>query len=683
MKIKTFITLLILTTFLMSGIVTKSFAQESKQLFQKGLMKENGEGNLQDAIKIYEEIVADEDAKNAVKAKAQLHIGLCYEKMGKEEAIKAYELVVQNYQNYTEEVQLASLRLSELNKPDDESMSVIDLYEKGSMLENSSLSPDGTKIAGIEFSIGQNVSVYDRLTGKTQMITKYEWGNENDGYTYFPVWSPDGKELVYMFFGNNGICELQASTLKGKQRTLTKNEAESGRIYPRQWSQDGSAILTFKQDSNGFYTIGLVPARGGSFKALYKTQWKAKFFKGDASLSPDGKFVVFSDGKEDNLDIFIIDTKGGKPFVLIAHPTNEYSPLWSPDGKHIAFIKEIKGGSFLYGIEMAEGKPAGQPFLIKEGMQNIDLINWTEQGITYDFSLNMEDVYTLSLDPEKGFAAGVPKPLDYASAGSNICPAWSYDGKYLAFISYDDKPEVVIFPAGGGETRHYTIPTAEFWARAVHDLRWLPDNSGVGFNLINTLGISTMYHLDLTTGNWQTWLLVVQEWTRTDWGPDGNSFIYTEWGEEDPGIYQFNIKTEKTHQIYKPDTADAWYAIRGLKFSRDHTKLTFMAGSKDITVLDLESGKSRMLAQKFWSPTFSPDGQKILAFGPYTNGKNVTTGIGVFSLDGEILLQYDISLFFSNNTKIFSADWSPDGKQLVFSTVYLKFGVYLMKNVLK
>ncbi|MBE9491607.1 MAG: PD40 domain-containing protein, partial [Bacteroidetes bacterium] len=376
-------------------------------------------------------------------------------------------------------------------------------------------------------------------------------------------------------------------------------------------------------------------------------------------------------------------TEGGAPTVLCAHPGNEYDPLWSPDGKHIAFIKEIKGDSFLYRIEMEGNKPAGQPFLIKEGMQNVDLINWTKNGISYDFSLDIRDIYTLNVQPGTGIQAGTPRLLDYSPAGYNLCPVWSYDGKHLAFISYNDKPEVVIMPVNGGETRHYTIPASEFWAPAMHDLRWLPDNSGIGFNLINSMDISTMYHLELATGNWQTWPIPVQEWTRTDWGPDGNSFIYTEWGGEEPGIYQFNIKTEETHQIYKPDTAEAWYSIRGIKYSRDHEKLTFKNKGKGVDVLDLETGECRTISQACWSPTFSPDGEKILAFCPYKKENSVTTGVAVLSLDGEILQQYDIARFFTSGTRIYSPDWSPDGKQLVFSTLFWRMDTYLMKNVLK
>ena len=79
---------------------------------------------------IYNSIISSEDADESNKAKAQLHIGLCYEKLGKVEAKKAYETVLKKYQKFENEVQIASRRLSELNKEENKELSIIKLFEK-------------------------------------------------------------------------------------------------------------------------------------------------------------------------------------------------------------------------------------------------------------------------------------------------------------------------------------------------------------------------------------------------------------------------------------------------------------------------------------------------------------------------------------------------------------------------
>ena len=79
----------LLFTFIFLATFTPCFAQSPEQLFQKGLIKEEGEGSLNEAIDIYKKIVKNNDADKSLRAKALLHVGVCYEKLGKNEAKKA------------------------------------------------------------------------------------------------------------------------------------------------------------------------------------------------------------------------------------------------------------------------------------------------------------------------------------------------------------------------------------------------------------------------------------------------------------------------------------------------------------------------------------------------------------------------------------------------------------------
>ena len=88
---------LILVISLLAASINPVIAQAPEQLYQKGLMKETGEGLLQDAISLYSQVADNSEAGESLRAKALLHIGRCYEKMGKDEATKAYQRLVNNF----------------------------------------------------------------------------------------------------------------------------------------------------------------------------------------------------------------------------------------------------------------------------------------------------------------------------------------------------------------------------------------------------------------------------------------------------------------------------------------------------------------------------------------------------------------------------------------------------------
>ena len=108
-------TTILLVLAILIGGNTPSYSQSPEQIYQKGLMKEEGEGALQAAIDLYDQIADNSSTDKSLQAKALLHIGMCYEKLGNQEAVKAYQRLVNNFPGQKSEVAIARERLSSFN----------------------------------------------------------------------------------------------------------------------------------------------------------------------------------------------------------------------------------------------------------------------------------------------------------------------------------------------------------------------------------------------------------------------------------------------------------------------------------------------------------------------------------------------------------------------------------------
>ncbi len=689
-------------TALIAVIVLMSFGlggaqQEGQKLFQKALAMERGEGNLEEAINLYQQ-VTQEAKDESLAAKAQLRIGICYEKLGKAEAQKAYQVVIEKYPGQTAQVVEARSRMAELSAKKPVRAPVKHLYswrKDNFYLESRSLSPDGSKLLGIDISTGQNVAYKDLMTGKFKNITKFDWDSEGHGWTYNPVWSPDGTEVAFNYHGwKNPGMELRIADLKGRSRTILRYETRKDVIYPIGWFPDGRSILAMHITSKNQLQLGTVPADGGEFKLLYEPDvpTDGNFHPNarrhiQADLSPDGKYIVFhkAEGKVKNLYVMDLATKNVRSLTVT--PANDMSPQWSPDGKHIAFLSDRLGSKALWAIPMdKDGKPEGQPFLMRDGMEHTEwLANWTVHGITYSKFVEMRDIYTMGIDPQSGAPTDKPHQLDFRPTGNNWHPVYSPDGTKLVFLmDPEEEPRarnLIVYSASSGEAQSFRVPTTNLRA-SLRDICWLPDSSGVSFSgqpSSETPGWQEgmkpfrFFQLELDTGEWRTWDLGGKAWHRSAWRGDGLGLFYNRM-RIFPGnwnIIEKDIQTGEERVFFEKGSPF-------LRCSRDYTKL--LSGAKGFVIIDAKSGEKlkefKDFGVPYLVPAWSPDGKYLM-----TRSADKETSYTVISYADGTSREYDLSGSLTDG-EIRHMDWSPLGDQMAFSFRFRQLDSYLITNVI-
>ena len=160
-----------------------------------------------------------------------------------------------------------------------------------------------------------------------------------------------------------------------------------------------------------------------------------------ARFSPDGRFVAFQRPKPADVfdsDLFIMRADGSERRPLLEDTGTADLVGWAPDGSALLFLSDRGSSLGLWTVPVADGRTAGAPRLIKDGLgaASSSTASITRDGrLFYPVRGSTSDVYLATLDPVSGTLTDAPVNAAAAYVGANFGPAWSTDGKILAFLS--------------------------------------------------------------------------------------------------------------------------------------------------------------------------------------------------------------------------------------------------------
>jgi eukaryotic-like serine/threonine-protein kinase len=187
------------------------------------------------------------------------------------------------------------------------------------------LSPDGQRVALTVVGATSDVYVYDLTRNAFNRLT-------TEGWNYRPVWTPDGKRIIYQRGTGPTQSQIvsQLADGSGGEEVLSTSEAAQ---WPSTLSSDGKVLAFQQNDPETGMDLYILPLDGD--RQPYP--WlKTKFNEWGSAISRDGKWIAYTSDESGQYEVYVrpFSGSGGKRQISVS---GGEEVTWSPDGRTLFY----------------------------------------------------------------------------------------------------------------------------------------------------------------------------------------------------------------------------------------------------------------------------------------------------------------------------------------------------------